>query len=271
MLPMTSTRSGSSSIESTTESETSSFTISSAYSTTFASTTTEAVTSGDTTTQEISVSESTSASEATATKTTSTEATSTEATSIETIAPSVITSASSEITEAPTTTEPTTTAAASTTALPKFRLVAQGGPSNNMPLKASYQSRSTLLFTESSVGYTEASFTVNPVNGQLSLDNGQTICASTAYGTLEVCPSTLSPTESVVTCETPLGQQLQCSVPQTSCTYGAATGTVCTPTGVNFDTMYTGTIASGVYNLELGPAGGKSGSVATSLILQYDP
>ncbi|KAF9767453.1 hypothetical protein IL306_015375 [Fusarium sp. DS 682] len=240
-------------------SETSSFTISSAHSTTFASTTTEAVTSGDTTTEETTVTESASAS----------ETTSAETTSIETTVTSVITSASSDITEAPTTTETTTTAAASTTAALKFRLIAQGGPGDNKPIKSGYQRSSAILFTDSSLGYTEASFTVDPVTGHLLLDNGLPICSLNS-GDLEVCPSSLSPTESMVTCETPTGQQLQCSVPQKSCTFNAGTGLVCVPTGVMYDTTYTGTLAAGVYTVQLGPAGGKSGSAAMSLIIEYD-
>ncbi|KAF5694914.1 activator of stress 1 [Fusarium denticulatum] len=239
---------------------TSTFTLSSDTSATFASTTTEAVTSADTTTgvttevtsavteTDTASTEATFSSDATieattfATSTAITEIASTTGadTTTEAVTTSGTVAASSEITETPTTTEETSTAAATTTAVPMFRLVPAAGVYSGEPLLSSRGHFSPLIFNHAQ-DYSTAYFTVDTTTGRLLLDGTLPICGyfpGDDTSALIVCDTMdLPDQERYLTCETPTpGSRLECSVPEVQCSMFGA----CTATGSYLYTTYIG-------------------------------
>ncbi|CEI60160.1 hypothetical protein FVEN_g8054 [Fusarium venenatum] len=218
--------SGSSSAESVSTSGTSSLIFSSASSTIFASTTTEAITTEGTT-----IAEPTTTLEATETETATTEASSTK-----TIATSSMISGSLGL---PTTTQ--MTAVPSSTVLPLFRVYAQGGPTDDLPLLADRNGYAILLYDNSQGHFTDAFFAVDPVTHYLMLDNEQPICGyfgdNNGLANLVRCETGPTTEEVKIECQVPkaTGESLACSVAALVCDPN------CMANGETWTSMYTDT------------------------------
>ncbi|RGP70206.1 activator of stress 1 [Fusarium sporotrichioides] len=215
-----------SSVESTIASETSAFAPSSASSATFASTTTDAVTTEDTTVTEVA-----STLEVTATESATSELSTTEAIIAETTATSgtIVESTTTEV----------TTAIPSSTALPLFRVFAQGGRTDGLPLLADRNGYAILLYDNSQGDFSDAFFAVDPVTNYLMLDNEQPICGyfgdDNGYANIVRCSTGPTSEEVKITCQVPeaTDDYLTCSVPALVC------GSECVPNGETWSTMYT--------------------------------
>ncbi|KAM0226764.1 hypothetical protein ACHAPO_012098 [Fusarium lateritium] len=216
--------SGTSSTEFISTSETSSLILSLASSTTLVSTTTEAT----------AITEPTTTLEVTEAETATTEVSTTEASTTETTATSGTISESLDL---PTTTE--TTAVPSSTALPLFRVYAQGGPTDGLPLLADRDGYAILLYDNSQGEFTDAFFAVDPVTHYLMLDNEQPICGyfgeNNGLASLVKCDSNGSTEEVEITCQVPeaTGDSLSCSVAALVC------DPTCMANGETWSTTYT--------------------------------
>ncbi|KAG8670800.1 hypothetical protein FPOAC2_04103 [Fusarium poae] len=216
----------SSSAESVSTLGTSSLTLSSASSATFASSTEAA------TTEATTVAEPTTTLEVTETETATTEASTSETT-----APSGTISESLDI---PTTTQ-TTVAIPSSTALPLFRVFAQGGPTDGLPLLADRNGQAILLFDNNEGDFTDAFFAVDPVTHHLMLDNEQPICGyfgdNNGLASLVRCDPGPTSEEVKIECQVPVatGDSLACSVAALVCDPN------CMANGETWSTLYIDT------------------------------